>query len=390
MRFSDKHVGRGAALALAVAGASVLAAQAQAQTTWINPGTGNWSNPDNWDAGEPTAGVRAILNNGGTIIIDQSDEESGLADINGQGTFDIRPGADLLMSDSMRIGLGSDGDGTLLMSGGDVNITGGGGDLTVGDVGGTGFASITGGTITAIDNYLVGGGGNSDGTVSQDGGDLMFGNLVIVGGGPGSTGDYTMTGGSLTQLGENGFWIGNNAAATGSFDHQGGTIDANLMNVGNNGTGSYTHSGGALNVVTDLTVAAGSDANGTFTVRGSDGSITADNFLAGAGTANLIFEIEDSTGTTLIDVIDAADLSGMPVDIDLVGYVPSEGETFDLIAANSITGHTLAAEDQATWNLSVDSVGGREILQATFIPEPGTAMLALMGAGGLLIRRRRA
>lgn len=394
----NKQATRGAVLALAVAGVSVLAAQVQAQTVWIGGGAdNNWSTDANWDAGEPDLATTANLNNGDTILINQAGEEANFANINGSGTFDIRPGAELTTGGSVRIGFGGGSDGALLMSGGTVTITGGGSDLTIGDAGTTdaravGTATISGGAITAPDNMLIGGGANADGVLSQTGGDLAFDNVVVVGGGPTSTGLYNIEGGSVTQLGSVGFLVGNNGTATGTVNQSGGTVNAVNMNVGNNGTGQYTHTGGALNVTDALTVAANSGSVGTFIVRGSDpgGSITAGSFAAGAGDADLVFQIEDSSGTTLIDIAGAANLEGALIDLELLGYTPDAGETFNLLAASDITGnYSLAAGDEEMFDLSVASIGGRELLQATVIPEPGTAVLAVLGAGGLLIRRRR-
>lgn len=354
-------------LLVVIAAFSAAASQAQAQTVWVGGNGNNWSTSANWNNGEPALGTNAHLNNGDTIVIDQPDEGAGFADINGLGTFDIRTGATMSTTGSMRIGISGGSNGTLLMNGGTVSIGGGGSDFTVGDSGTSasraiGSATIGGGTITAPDNMLVGGGGNADGVVLQNGGDLSFGNTLVVGGGGTSTGIYNMNGGSFA---------------------------ANAMVVGNNGSGSYTFNGGTLNIANALTVASGSAATGTLKIEGSGGTINTGTLTAGAGTSSLVFEIEDSSGTTLIDVLGAATLGSSRIDLNLDGYTPAGGETFDLLTGATVSGGVLDPADAGQWSLNIVSGDNGQILQATYVPEPAAIASVLLGAVGLLSRRRK-
>ncbi|HEV2293882.1 MAG TPA: hypothetical protein VGR35_08490 [Tepidisphaeraceae bacterium] len=394
----------------AIAGVSAVATHAQAQATWTGASgiDNNWSTGTNWSTNaEPTASQNAFLNNGGTIQVDQADEVANFVDLNavsgsGSGTLDIRAGAVLSTTNSVRIGIGAGSNGTLLMSGGTVTINplSTTADFTVGDGGATanrarGSATISGnGTLTAPDNMLVGGGADADGTVTHTGGSLTIGNAVVVGGGARSTGIYNLSGsGSLTQSATtNALILGNNGTASGTFTQAGGTLNANAMQVGNNGTGAYTHSAGDLSVTNAITIGVAGTANGTFTVRGSSGSISAGSFTAGtagAGTKSLVLEILDSSGVTLIDVAGNATLDGITIDMNLDGYIPSGGQTFDLLTASAITGGALNPADTDDWSLAVVSGGSGQILQATYVPEPGMLSVAAIGGMMLLGRRRR-
>jgi hypothetical protein len=240
---------------------------------------------------------------------------------------------------------------------------------------------------------------------------------VFIGGGNTSTGDYTISGGSLNQLGSDGFIIGNSGTATGILrvSGSGNVVATNNLNVGNNGTGRIEQSGGNVDAGS-LMIAANSGSTGsyeisggelfvagrfsvgsafggitgnsaTFTVNGGAATISGDSFEADGEDVTVAFNV-GSDGISTINVVTQAFFDDTTIDMGTFGgFVPTNGDTFDLITAGGgFTGtFMLAPEDQDAWSLSIDGM----TLSATFIPEPGS--VALLGLGGLtLLRRRRA
>ena len=75
MSGNTEHL-RAALACLALAAAAGRAAN----TNWIPTGSGDWSTGSNWSAGEPTIANqdRAIVNNGGTVLVGAGEECYGL------------------------------------------------------------------------------------------------------------------------------------------------------------------------------------------------------------------------------------------------------------------------------------------------------------------------
>lgn len=91
-----------------------------AQTNWINPGSGDWNTPGNWSAGVPNGGVTAfIVNNGESVL-----SAGGSVNLLNVGT--------IVTSTNSRL---------LIQSNGNLSSSG---VATIGNTGGTGFATITG------------------------------------------------------------------------------------------------------------------------------------------------------------------------------------------------------------------------------------------------------
>lgn len=157
--------------------------------------TGNWNTAGTWSAGVPSDTSAAILNGGFTVTLDQADQLVNLLDVGtiaGQtGTIDFVNG-NLTVFDTdsvaepntpaIRLGQAADATGNLTMSGGQVFISEDSdavdefddGDLVVGQ-NGTGTATISGGTLTAGDEILIGQNAGANGTVNISGGTLSTG-----------------------------------------------------------------------------------------------------------------------------------------------------------------------------------------------------------------------
>jgi len=303
-------------------------------------------------------------------------------DIANDATAEIRPGASVTLTGSVTVGLRSDPGALsqLIASGGTVNAAAlvvanksegdayvelSGADITVANVNvGSSVSELAGvnSTIAMSDGSLditagsgtmkIGSTGSVNTTApvidwTQSGGDLTFmGKFIHLGTAPNVTATYTMSGGTFTQT------------RTGGWG----------MVVGGDGAGTF-------------------HVDGFWDVPGVDREI---DFLGGgmkvAPSGTLKFSIHDAIGTTLINVggVNAANMLGM-VDMDLVGYTPTMGQTFDLIkGATDYGALALSAEDAAAWSLSTNG----DVLQATYVvPEP--VSMLLLGLGALALRRRR-
>jgi hypothetical protein len=84
---------------LIVAASSAPSSSAQTNSTWTD-GTGNWSNPLNWDSGVPNGNYNAIINPGSTaqtVTLDTSVSLNSLQISGNSNTLDIAPGNTLTL-----------------------------------------------------------------------------------------------------------------------------------------------------------------------------------------------------------------------------------------------------------------------------------------------------
>lgn len=161
--------------------------------------TGYWTTDSNWDTGHaPTSSNPVRVDSDGS-------HNPGIAA--GQSAA----------AQSLTVGYDTYNVGVLSMSGGSLSVTQG---LVVGR-GGSGTFDQTGGTVT-----------------SSYGGTLY---TFTLGAKPGSTGVYNMSGASSVLNVSEYFDIGE--AGTGAFNLNGGTVNADTTNFGNNGGGSFSGMG---------------------------------------------------------------------------------------------------------------------------------------------------
>ncbi len=313
---------------------------------------------------------------GGDVVND------GSLDIVNDATAEIRPGAAVTLTGSLTVGQrnnagtlsrliasgGTISAGKLVVankSEGDAYVELGGADVTVNSVTiGSSVSELAGVNSTLIlsDGSLAVTGGSgilrigATGTVNttapvidwtQSGGDLTFmGKFIQLATAPNTTASYTLAGGTFTQT------------RTGGWG----------LTLGGDGTGVF-------------------HVDGFWDVPGVDREID----LRGGGMkvaagSTLKFSIHDAAGTTLINVggVDAGNMLGT-VDLNLVGYTPTMGETFDLIkGATDYGALTLAADDASAWSLTTHG----DVLQATYLV-PELATMLLLGLGAAALRRRR-
>jgi hypothetical protein len=307
-----------------------------------------------------------------------------------------------------------DASGTFNQSGGSNLATG----LTLGPVpSSTGTFSLSGGTLSVSTVECIGQGGN--GSFTQTGGANIYGgggSELFLGSAAGSTGSYTLSAGTLSTgrmfgLGE---YIG--YRGTGSFTQSGGLNSlggGNLVIAANpNSVGSYTITGGqlfaeeilvgtlgssgALTIGND-TVSAPSATNfGTISLTGPAGSNTAGDLNISTYSQSLAAQLNIAlaglTAGTLYSVLTAsrsATLAGT-LNVTLVnGFVPSPGDTFDILDCNAITGtfSTVNLPSGPTLDLSLQYTSTGVVI--TDLPEPSAIALCATSALGLLKRRRR-
>lgn len=326
-----------------------------ATTTWQSPPKipGDWSVPSNWSDGVPTADVRAVIDNGGTALIDQPTPASAsqlhigefnrgqvvqsgatvvVTDFFGlvigveegsEGTYELVSGQLLLASAFLEIYVGNEGLGRFEQTGGDVFSRG----LRVGEQqGAVGWYAISDGAITVRGDLRVGNLG--EGHFLQSGGDVEVDETMRVGNIPPGHGEYLLEGGSLTT---DASIIGSQSA--GDFRQTGGVHSAGSVQIGSSlaaidptpFSASYTLSGDALLDVAQsvivgngpsgefrqesgrveiggpLIIGAGA-SDGTGSYKLNDGELTADDVTVGAGMTATFDQLGGTHSATTLQV----------------------------------------------------------------------------------------
>ncbi len=270
--------------AIAAAALTVLGStQAQAQTTFA-ANDGDWSDPLNWNNGVPADGTWAAINDGYTLDVTPG-AVVGLFDVGGgagqTGNLNIGPGTDLTAV-AFRIGQSGGAIGNVTQTGGTVSANGvfGGpflqGEIIIGDAG-KGTWTITGGTLTAQDEFLIGFINTGDGTLNVEGGTVNATRVLTVGVLGNGKGALNVSGGVVNA---NQDLLSSLAAGTSStLTQSGGTINVGQHFIhGLAGPSTYTQTGGAVNVTGRLTVAENNTA-ASWDLQ--DGSISAEHIFLG-------------------------------------------------------------------------------------------------------------
>ncbi|HUT59013.1 MAG TPA: PEP-CTERM sorting domain-containing protein [Phycisphaerae bacterium] len=285
---------RGALVVLSLLAAVTVSfpGQAQAADTYWDANAGNWSDANNWSAGEPNANVNAIISNGGTATITEANEACRDLYV---GKLASETGSVVVSSGSLNTKeayIGSSGDGNFTQTGGEVSTN----SFHVGgEAGSVGRYELhDGNLIFEGDNWYVGEQGA--GTFIQYGGthtiDCGFWQDVYLGYGPNSVGHYELHDGNLLVSYPNSVWVGK--YGTGSFIQYGGTHKAGfqlLLGGEANSLATYQMQGGSL-TTGGLTVSSG----GTFTQTGGDVSASYFN-VSGSTDSVATYELYDGNLT---------------------------------------------------------------------------------------------
>lgn len=365
-----------------------------------------------------------VLSNAGTIT-----GHGTLSNLTLVSTGVISPAGTLTVSPSSFGYFENDGAVTV-ESGDTLAVTGSDGNTFVGGTGSAsgGGVTVNGGTWTNSGFVQVGGRGGAGSVSIQDGGALSA--ASVDNSGTISTGNAGSDTGSNTLSVSGAF--ANNAGAT--FQVEGGKDSATVGSLSNAGTvslasgasltvasgGSYAQSGGATTVNGTLITPSfglnGGLLTGAGTVEGNvsnTGGTLVPGDESGAGTFNIAGSYRQSSGGTLaIDIIGggagefgvlnvtgAASLNGT-LDIMLNnGFLPTDGETFEVLDASGGLNNTIFAsitngtfDTNVTWSLTygTDTVTLQaKIGQTQVTPEPASLLLLGTGLLGLALALRR-
>lgn len=289
--------------------------------------------------------------------------------------------------------IGVDGNTSGAANLGTYNLSGSG-ELNSGSVlalGVGGNMGLNNGVVNIRDNAVLN-------TNTGDGG-------LAIGWDLGNTGTLNQTGGTI-----NANWAtvaANSAGTTGTFNMSGGEYNGTGLTIGeNDGASGVTNVSGTadLNLV-DLMVGRNDGATGVLNINGSGFTVDAsNNFYVGlndggvdtTATGTVSFT-SDVGGLTAINaaVVSFGDAANLIVDTSLH---PSSGDI--LLVDNTGAGAVIGTFTGLAEGALVPGSGGRTISYAygdgnnvalvAAIPEPGSAMLLLVGLGVTLSRRKRA
>jgi hypothetical protein len=228
---------------------------------------GDWGVSGNWSPQSPTAAEDVHVDNGGSVVVTESDAHANYLYLGGD----------------------ANAGGAVSQAGGTLTVTQG---LHVGfGPGSTGQFSVAGLAAASIGRMSVGFDGN--GAFSQTGGTVTVAGDLVIGVYPGSTGACTVSGGTLTA---GGIEIGREGAAAFEIADAGATVNV---------TQSFVLGGGTL------TAAAGSAIH----MSGSSFAVRGDDAAAAGGLAAVGLVVEG--GTETVCTIEAP---GRDVGLDPAGW----------------------------------------------------------------------
>jgi autotransporter-associated beta strand protein len=262
-----------------------------------------------------------VVHSGGTINVNQNELYIGNENAGASGTYTLSGTGALNVANEVVVGRES-GTGILNVDGGTMTTTGNG-NMYVGRRNGTGTLNQTAGVISVIKEFGVGtrdDGKIGTGTYNLSGGSIAVANNFFVGKEQGSSGALNMTGGTMSTSDK--LMIGHNQAI-GVVTQSGGTVNVqNEVFVGNENSvssvGTYTLSGaGVLNVGNEFIV--GRD-NGTGTFNLNGGTVNAAKISGGTGSSTVNFNggvvKAKRDESNLIENLDVANVQSSGIKID--------------------------------------------------------------------------
>jgi autotransporter-associated beta strand protein len=265
-----------------------------------------------------------VVQSGGTITAN-NELYIGNENASASGTYTLSGTGALNVANEVVVGRES-GTGILNVDGGTITTTGNG-NMYIGRRNGTGTLNQTAGLISVIKEFGVGTRDDNKigtGTYNLSGGSLTAANNIFVGKELGSSGTLNMTGGILGTSDK--LQIGHNQS-TGMVSQSGGTVNVqNEVYIGNENSaasiGTYTLSGtGVLNVGNEVIV--GRD-NGTGTFNLDGGTVNATKISGGSGSATVNFNggvlNAKRDEANIIENLDTANVQGGGVKINSNGF----------------------------------------------------------------------
>jgi len=271
---------------------------------------GDWNLGSNWstDPTVPTTGYDAYINNGGTATLagGMTANPSTLV-IGGLGGGTLNYTGGTLSAPSITISTG----GVLSTATGIDYNEPNGGSVTVQDNGqllgarnirigngGTGALTVTGGTVSAGQWFVIAQSAGNVGTVTMTGGTLyanaanLNGHLEV---GSSGTGTLNLSGTAAAEVMNNyDVQIGNAASGIGTLNlSESASLTARVIRAGVGGTGAYNQTGGTATARTWFVVGQNANSNGTATITGGTLNVNTSgggNFQVGvnAGGTNIL------------------------------------------------------------------------------------------------------
>ena len=340
-------------------------------------------------------GTGTVVHSGGTINVNQNELYIGNENTNARGTYTLSGTGALTVSNEVVVGRES-GTGILNVNGGTIT-TSGNGNMYIGRRNGTGTLNQTAGVISVIKEFGVGTRDDNKigtGTYNLSGGSLSASNNIFIGKELGSSGTLNMTGGILGT--SESLRIGHNQA-TGVLTQSGGTVNVqNEVYIGNetnaSSVGTYTLSGtGVLNVGNEVQV--GRD-NGTGTFNLNGGTVNANKISGGTGSATVNFNggvlKAKRDESNLIENLDVANVQSSGIKVDSNGFNVSTSQVLTgtggleksgagqltLRGANTYSGTTTVAAgvlrvEKTGLNAIVDAAADTLVAEFTLTPAAG-------------------
>ena len=269
-------------------------------------------------------GTGTVVQSAGTIIAN-NELYIGNENAGASGTYTLSGTGALTVSNEVVVGRES-GTGVLNVNGGTLT-TEGNGNMYIGRRNGTGTLNQTDGVVNVNREFGVGTRDDNKigtGTYNLSGGSLSASNNIFIGKEQGSSGTMDMTGGTMSTSDK--LQIGHNQA-TGVLTQSGGTINVqNEVYIGNennaSSVGTYTLSGtGVLNVGNEVIV--GRD-NGTGTFNLDGGTVNATKISGGTGSATVNFNggvlKAKRDEANFIENLDTANVDSGGIKIDSNGF----------------------------------------------------------------------
>ncbi|HOF18285.1 MAG TPA: PEP-CTERM sorting domain-containing protein, partial [Phycisphaerae bacterium] len=407
---------------LALSGQGALAGT----VTWTSASSGDWSTDASWGGAQPISGDLARIGKAVTVTVSQAGEITGTLQVGydaavNNSILKIVSGGVLTLDASSyptaRIGASTSTGHKLLMEGGTLNVVGDGtGSLTLSYTnGGSAAIEQSGGTIntgrlrmiysstytmsdgvlnvtdTTNDSIIGQSGGTS--TFTQSGGTASFTGLRLAYITAGATGTYNLNNGTLTV---NGLLSIRSTNGTGILNMSGGTLNVNTLDGTAAYQGAFNWSGGTLNITSvgrSITNGGGNLSPGGEAAIGTT-TFTGDGSYSQNASSTMTFNLLNTGSYDKLIVggagVGDATLAGTLKISLLAGYSLANGDTFDVVTADSITDSTtISYAGPGNFTKSIISGGSGQILQLTYIPEPATMALLTGGLPALLWRFRR-
>jgi hypothetical protein len=358
----------------------LLAQPSQAATkNWVGPkGNTLWTNANNWGptTGQPvsTDDVNLISNSNKTAYYNTTLNQNFnqlTVDASGGSTFTLFLPGNALSASFQTIG--DVGKGQVVQTGGTNSNT----FLTLGaNVGSRGTYTLQGGSLTSFRGLTIGASGT--GLFTQTGGSNTAGInpfFFVLGGGSGAVGTYNLNGGHLQadteQIGDSGtgtfnqstgsthivsnaLVLGFNSGGSGTYNMKGGYLQAVDEIVGDEGKGTFTQSGGTHLVTSNLTLGDAATGNGAFTLLA--GSLSAFNEFIGN---NGVGQFTQSGGTNSV------------ASILYIGYFPVGSGTYTLNAGR-LQSHDVSVGLDGT-GIFTQTGGTHTVSTALSLGDNGTA-----------------